>query len=145
MGLPFFCETQNESFSFRYNKSGCCFILPSSKWTKKFHKSIIKAFHTIETTAIKLPRPQLFKGGYSIYVLQKQAPNGINLSPKGTTMRTIMAQYWRVIPNQSAENWPLQRAVWNEGFRIGHRDGPFRMESRDNDIETQLVCWWYWN
>ncbi len=29
----------------------------------------------------------------------------------------VFSSYWRVVPNRSAQNWPLQRALRNEGFR----------------------------
>lgn len=38
---------------------------------------------------------------------------------KSTTERALHSendhgQPWKVVPNQSAQNWPLQRALWNE-------------------------------
>ncbi len=45
-------------------------------------------------------------------------PNGIHHPPKGTSeWKQSWPPYWSVVPNRSAQNRPLQRALRNEGFR----------------------------
>ncbi len=45
-------------------------------------------------------------------------PNWIYHPPKGTLeWKKSWPPYWRVVPNQCVQNWPLQRALRNEGFR----------------------------
>ncbi len=106
------------------------------KWdTRKFDKNIKYIVYTYKIilyfdgqTFHKHIRPKgsrtvLFKINLyslisSLSKLYRCVPNGIYHPPKGTSeWKQSWRPYWRVVPNRSAQNWPLQRALRNEGFR----------------------------
>ncbi len=66
-------------------------------------------------------------------------PNGIYHPPKGTSeWKQSWPPYWMVVPNRRAQNWPLQRALRNEGFR--------RVQLMDtsgsHDPLRRFFAWW---
>ncbi len=65
-------------------------------------------------------------------------PNGIYCPPKGTSEWKQSWLPWSVVPNRSAQNWPLQSALRNEGFlRVQLMD-----TSGPHDPLHKCFAWW---